>query len=127
MYVWLSLLKKNYSERLRRIKISRAEYVRRQVYSWYIQYKSGSVAFLDLLRWGAQLSFMDWLYLFLIFFDKQSWQRLWQMFCSSKKNKVQNLWLGAMPLENINNIKEFSAWINSRAVFKDRDLQLSKK
>ncbi len=114
MYTWLSLLKANYPEFLNGVKINRASYVRRQVYSWFIQYKSRTISFTDLLRRSARLSFADWAYLLTIFLDKQSWQRLWLMLGGLKKPKIQNLWQGAMPLEDILNIKEFSVWISRR-------------
>jgi hypothetical protein len=116
MYAWLSLLKDNYKEQLINIKISRASYVRRQVYSWYTQYRSKAASLGDLCKWSGQLTFADWLYVFTIFVDKQSWQRLWLMVRGSEKNKVQNVWHGAEPLENISNIKEFAGWITNRAI-----------
>ena len=112
MHQWLFLLKINYAGLLKRIKISRSNYVRRQVYSWYLQYRSAAASRQDLLKWARLLSFADWFYLATIFLDKQSWQRLWLMFRVSKNNKVQNLWPGALPLDNISNIKEFANLIS---------------
>jgi len=114
MYVWLSMLKRDYAEKLARISISRAEYVRRQVYSWYLQYRAHDASLSDLCRWPGKLSFMDWLYLFSIVFDASSWRRLWRMIPGSKKSKVENLWHGAIPLENITDIKEFARWVSER-------------
>lgn len=114
MYMWLTRLKENYKDRLAGITISRAAYVRRQVHAWYLQYRSGTASMGQLVQWARLLSFADWLYLLSSIFDKQSWRRLGLMLRSTKKNKIQYVWQGALPLENISNIKEFAGWVSSR-------------
>lgn len=115
MVAWLSLLKSNYKEYLKDIEISRASYVRRQVYAWYLQYKSGVASFRQIVMWLKMLSFLDWLYLFSIFMEKQSWRRIGLVFRGSKSCKIQSVWKGALPLENISTIKEFADWISRRS------------
>jgi len=115
MHVWLALLKSNYKDRLDGIEISRAGYVRRQVYSWYLQYKFGAISLRDLLIRTRKLSIGDWLGLFSSIVDKASWLRLWRILRFSKSNKMQNLWYGLHPLDNISNIEEFASWISSRS------------
>lgn len=114
MIVWLLLLKSNYKERLRDVSISRSSYVRRQVYSWYIQCRSGAVSFKDLIGRFKMLSLHDWLYLLFVFVEKQSWRCLGSVFKVSKKYRIQSACKGALPLENISTIKEFAHWINRR-------------
>jgi glycosyltransferase involved in cell wall biosynthesis len=116
MYVWLQLLKTNYPELLSAVEISRANYVRRQVYSWYLQYRSRAASGGDIIRWMGKLSFFDWLCVLTIFFDTQSWQRLFLLLAGAKKSKVQSLWQGAILLKDISNIKEFADWINKQNV-----------
>lgn len=115
MHVWLALLKSNYKDRLDGIDISRAGYVRRQVYSWYLQYKFGATSLRDLLIMTRKLSIGDWLGLFSSIVDKASWLRLWRIFRYSKNNKMQNLLYGLHPLDNISNIEEFASWIGTRS------------
>jgi len=122
MYVWLTRLKENYKDRLAGTSISRAAYVKRQALSWYLQYRSGAASAEQLVRWARLLSFADWLYLLSSVFDKQSWQRLLLLLCSSKKNKIQYVWQGALPLENISNIKEFAEWISRRPSLERADV-----
>ncbi len=112
MYVWLSLLKANYPEFLRNVKISRARYVRHQVYSWFIQYRSGALSLADLKMRFRQLGAGDWLCLFFTVFDKKIWKRCLSLRRGRKDTQIQKLWTGALPLMNIFNIKEFSLWIN---------------
>lgn len=114
MYQWLTLLKDNYKDRLAGVKISRAAYVRRQVHAWYLQYRSRAISGKQLLEWARLLSIADWLYLLASVLDKQSWQRLWLLLFSSRKNTIQYVWQGAVPLENISSIKEFAAWVSGR-------------
>ncbi len=115
MVVWLSLLKSNYQDYLKDIEISRAGYVRRQVYSWYLQYKSGAISFRNLVSRLKLLTFIEWFYLFSVFTEKQSWLRLGSVFRSSKSRKIQSVWPEALPLENIATIKEFANWISCRS------------
>jgi glycosyltransferase involved in cell wall biosynthesis len=114
MYVWLSRLKANYKDRLVGVTISRAAYVRRQVHSWYLQYRSGAASLGQLVKCARLLSPADWLYVLSSVFDKQSWQRLGRLLRSSKQNQIQYVWQGALPLENISTIKEFAGWISRR-------------
>ncbi|MBU4220129.1 MAG: glycosyltransferase [Euryarchaeota archaeon] len=120
MHVWLTLLKSNYKNHLDGIEINRAGYVRRQVYSWYLQYKFGTISLRDLLIMTRKLSTGDWLGLFSSIVDKASWLRLWRILRYSKNNKMQNLWYGLHPLDNISNIEEFASWISSQSSVRKR-------
>ncbi|MCK5608111.1 glycosyltransferase family 2 protein [Candidatus Pacearchaeota archaeon] len=115
MHVWLALLKSNYKGRLNGIEISRADYVRRQVYSWYLQYKFGAISLRDLLSRTRKLSMRDWFGLFSSIVDKTSWLRLWRILRYSKNNHMQNIFYGLAPLDNISNIEEFASWISSQS------------
>jgi hypothetical protein len=129
MVAWLTLLKMNFAEQLSKTKISRTCYVRHQVYSWIFQVKSKTASTRDLLGWARLLSLRDWMSLATIIFEKKIWERLFLMLRHSQKSKVENLWRGALPLENIADIKEFSDWICSRqkhkvAVQKSNEAQI---
>ena len=116
MFAWLSLLKKNFLDELKNIRISRASYVRHQVYSWYRQYRDGALPARELFGRLILLSPLDWFHLFTFFTDSRSLQRLSSLFRSSRKNKIQNIWNGARPLENISTIKEFADLISREQV-----------
>jgi glycosyltransferase involved in cell wall biosynthesis len=111
MYVWLNLLKNSYKDKLRGVEINRAGYVRRQVYSWYQQYKAGAAKSGDLMKWFGLLSPGDWWGLFSSVLDKRSWQRISSLFAGKKKNQVKQVFQGATPLKNISNIREFASWV----------------
>ena len=115
MYMWLLLLKANYPQFLEKIKISRCRYVRHQVYAWFRQYRSGVLALRDLIMRFFRLTVFDWFYLLFTIFDKRSWERFFTIFTGGKKAaQIQKLWTGAVPLGNISNINEFSAWIGKQ-------------
>lgn len=111
MYIWLTLLKTKYQEKLRGVKISRSGYVRRQIYVWYQQYKAGVAKPKDILKWFGLLSFGDWCGLFTSFLDKRSWQKFRALVFGHKNNQVNQIFEDAIPLKNISNIKEFAIWI----------------
>lgn len=112
MHMWLCLLKTNYKKRLENVHISRADYVRRQVYSWYIQYKLRSISVKEICSRFCKLSLGDWILLCSSVFDKASWQRLGLTVFTLKNNKVKRFWHQAHQLDNISNIKEFADWIS---------------
>ncbi|MEK6528494.1 MAG: glycosyltransferase family A protein, partial [Nitrospirota bacterium] len=115
MHVWLALLKANYPELLKKVKISRCQYVRHQVYSWLTQYKSGALPLRDLSMRFLQLAISDWFYLSLTIFDKRSWERFLAAFTRGREiAQIQKLWRGAVPLENVSDINEFTRWISKR-------------
>lgn len=121
MHVWLSLIKLNYKDYLKGTKISWPDYVRRQVYSWYFQYKFHTISLRELLVRFRKLSLKDWLALSLSITDKSSWQHLGLVFKSSKSNKLKIIWEGLQPLENIFNIKQFADWISSREILPENE------
>ena len=114
MYIWLELLKIKYHDKLRSIKISRSNYVRRQVYHWYIQYKSKGISSKELKKRLCALSLTDSLGLCLFFFDRESWLRFWRMFLPRKSNKIHKGWFGFCPVDNVLNIKDFRAWVGTQ-------------
>ena len=114
------LLKSIYQKKLKGIKINRPGYVRRQVYSWYLQYKAGVAKPKDLLKWFGMLSPMDWCGLLSSIFDKRSWERLALMLQNRGGNAVKNIWSEATPLKEITNIKEFVGWISKRPVIENQ-------
>jgi len=113
MYAWLNLLKTDHNDQLGNIKISRAGYVRRQVYSWYLEYKAGAAKSKDLLRRFGMLSFGDWVGLMASIFDKRSWEQVGSIISSQRDNQVQNVWPRSIPINDISNIREFADWISS--------------
>lgn len=113
-HVGLSLLKTNFQDKLKGVEISRPNYVRRQVYYWYMQYKSGVISFGDLMGMASNLSLMDWARLFLSVMDRESWIRVFRMFKFSGRNDIQKIWYGLCPLDGVLNIKEFRDWVSKK-------------
>lgn len=111
MHVWLGLLKKDYPGQLKGIEISRGHYVRRQVYSWYLQYKARYASSEDLRSWSRLLSFKDWLYVLSFIFEKKSWQRLSRIVVRDKSNEVKDVLDGARQLERVSSIRQFVSWL----------------
>lgn len=115
MYVWLLLLKQNYPELLKDIKIDRAGYVRRQFYAWFMQRKLGAITKGDLLRNLRLLSLPDWVGLAVTAFDKPSWARLLRVLSSgSKKSGAEAQWHSLRPLEGVMDIRQFDQWLARR-------------
>jgi len=115
MYMWLLLLKANYPELLKKVKISRCRYVRHQVYAWFMQYRAGVLPLRDLMMRFLRLNIFDWFYLWFTIFDQRSWERCFAIFTRGRKTaQIQKLWTGAVCLENVSNINEFAGWISKQ-------------
>ena len=115
MHVWLDLLKQNYPELLKNVRIDRAGYVRRQFYAWYMQRKLGAITTGDLVRNLGLLSLPDWLGLAATAFDKDSWARLLRVLSlDSNKSSAEAQWLALLPLDGITDIRQFDYWLAKR-------------
>ena len=111
MHVWLNSLKANYQDRLKDVEISRSNYVRRQVYYWYMQYRFNTISFKELRERFYQLSFGDWIGLFGAIIDWESLMRLLRLIKSRKSSNLQKIMQGLSPLGNVLNIKDFREWV----------------
>jgi len=116
MHVWLRLLKVNYQDYLAGIKISRPDYVRRQVYHWYMQYRLQAITFKEYKRRFSGLSLGDWIGLLVSLFDWQSWKRFLLMIKSRRKSNTQKIMQGLSPLEGILSISDFRDWVGKSQV-----------
>lgn len=115
MYVWLLLLKQNYTELLRDVMIDHAGYVRRQFYAWFMQRKLGAITTGDFMRNLRLLSLSDWVGLAATAFDKPSWARLLRVVSSgSKKSGAEAQWHSLRPLEGVMDIRQFDQWLTRR-------------
>ena len=116
MCVWLDLLRKNHPEHLTNIDISRANYVRHQVYHWVSQFRHGSITLTALRRLFSNLSYIDWMGVISSAWDKKSIQALLSriikpMIKTPKASKLNTFYYGPKVLEEVSNIKDFANWI----------------
>ena len=110
-HVWLMLLKENFKEYLEGVEISRANYVRRQVYFWYCQFKYGSMKLSELVKNFGKLTFIDWLGLISSAWDKKSLKILGALIRLTKGIKVETFYYEPKVLKEVSNIKDFANWI----------------
>ena len=114
MHVWLLLLKNNFPEVLKNVKISRSGYVRRQFYAWIIKLKLGRISISEFIHNLSLLSFLDWIGLIFSAIDKASWAHLLRLISFDSKAIVRMQWHSLRPIESISNIHEFSQWLHYR-------------
>lgn len=113
MTVWLRLLLSEYPELLPHVSISRADYVRRQVYAWYLEARLGFIKRRDLLARLKLLRAGDWVGLLSTVADRHSWSRAVR-FYRHRRDRVQVRWSGLRPLSGVNGIADFAQWVTSR-------------
>lgn len=114
MHVWLNLLKQNYSELLQGVAVDRAGYVRRQVYSWFLQLRLGTLTVREFLHNFSLLSPSDWGGLLASIVDRESWKRLWLMLASWDKSDAEAQWRSLQLLDEVADIRQFAQWLTHR-------------
>ena len=115
MYVWLLKIRAAYGAKLGSIAISRADYIRHQVFAWYFQYRIGALGLRAVLNLFRKLSPSDWLWLALSPFDTPSRTRLLTILTRHQADRMQSSWRGLKPLESVSDIKEFAAFVTGLA------------
>ena len=111
MGAWLHDLKAEYPAELKCIKMDWSGYVRRQVYSWLLQYRYGGIDKSELISRFTSLSVKNWGRLFTSAYDAESWRRLGRMFQFGKKSQAESLLVALKPLPEVADIYEFSQWL----------------
>ncbi len=114
MHVWLNLLKQNYSELLQGVAVDRAGYVRRQVYSWFLQLRLGTITVGEFRRNFSLLSPSDFGGLLAAIVDRESWERLWHMLCSWNRSDAETQWRSLHSLNEVVDIRQFAQWLSHR-------------
>ena len=110
MGAWLHDLKAEYPAELKGIKMDWSGYVRRQVYSWLLQYRYGGIDRSELISCFTSLSVKNWCRLFTSAYDAESWRRLGRMLFG-KKSQAESLLVALKPLPEVADIREFSQWL----------------
>ena len=110
MGAWLHDLKAEYPAELKCIKMDWSGYVRRQVYSWLLQYRYGGIDRSELISRFTSLSVKNWGRLFTSAYDAESWRRLGRMLFG-KKSQAESLLVALKPLPEVADIHEFSEWL----------------
>ncbi|MDQ3639908.1 MAG: glycosyltransferase family 2 protein [Actinomycetota bacterium] len=111
MYSWLLLLKRNFPAELQDVEVSRADYVARQLWDWYVQWRFGSLtarAVLDRLR---LLSWQDWTGVLALAPDWEILQKVVRR-GRLRGDRVQHIWYGLKPLPGVRGIADFAEWLH---------------
>jgi len=116
MHAWLGLLKSNYKGELKDVEINRLDYVKRQVYHWYMQYELKEISLGDFRKRLSELSLEDWTRLVGVIIDRESWARLLRIIKSRKNSNIQKILDGISPLDNITTIKDFKNLVVKNAI-----------
>jgi glycosyltransferase involved in cell wall biosynthesis len=114
MHIWLTRLKEAFPDKLSDVHIDRAGYVRRQAYTWLMQYHLHSISAREVAANLASLGLADWLLLSTTILNGESWQRLWKFFVHRTRSAAEQQWSELKPLESIDNITGFATWLTLR-------------
>ena len=109
MHRWLTMAFLEYKEHLPEIEVSRRDYVARQIWAWYSEYRRGIVGGQELAKRLRLLGPRDYLGLTRLAFDRdflnQAWRRL------RKRRRTDLIWPGLRPLPGVETIAAFQDFI----------------
>lgn len=114
-YETLQVLKDAFPEELVTVSIDRSEYVWQQAYSWYVQYRLGSLDLSELAARLRLLSGADLASLCRLFASRFSPGALKKHASVSSGSASDALWPGMQPLPEVEDIAGFGRWISGRA------------
>ena len=110
-YACLLELKRDYAEEFRDVEIDRAQYVFNQVYSWYFQWRIGSLRGRAVASRMRALPARDWAAFARGLAPNLSLARLRRNVRIDRERLVPRMWPGLEPLPGVNGIEEFARWI----------------
>ena len=111
MYTWLLMLKENYPEELREIEIDKNGYIRRQAYSWLIQYRNKALGMREMVQLFRKLGIRELIGLLSGVFDRDSWRYALRLIRFSNRSNAESQWKGLETLAGVSDIREFSNWL----------------
>lgn len=114
-YKTLLALKRDYGAELSGTEIDRGEYVTQQVYSWYLQWRLGSLAARELALRVRLLGRRDWALLARMLAARVRPAALRRRLAIDRSDPAPQLWPGMRPLPEVADISEFATWIQARS------------
>jgi len=116
MYMWLLLLKREFPEELVGTEVSRAHYVVRQMWAWYVQWRFGSLSGSEVMARLRLLSWRDCARMSRLATDRHLLEALATRVRLDRSDRAQHLWYGLRPLPHVNTIAEFGEWLQQRGI-----------
>jgi glycosyltransferase involved in cell wall biosynthesis len=112
-YVWLLMLKRAFPAELEGVRVSRGDYVARQLYAWYRQARLGRLSRSELRRRIRALEARDLAAVIRAVVDPENARRLGQAVAA--RGRAEQLWPGLRPLPGVQNVGQFIGWLGSGA------------
>jgi len=107
-YIWLLMLKQTFPAELEGVEVNRGDYVSRQLYAWYRQFRLGRLSRPELGRRIRALGARDIAAVVRAVGDPENGRRLGQAIVA--RGRAQQLWPGLLPLPGVQDIGQFVAW-----------------
>jgi hypothetical protein len=120
MYAWLVLLDEVYPDELHEFRISRGDYVARQVWSWLVDLRLGRISNAEIISRLGLIRLVDlWEMARLVGsgdFWKVASRRLSRLVGSRAGATVSLQWAGLRPIDHAQTISEFARLVSSGAL-----------
>lgn len=111
MHVWLERLQQDFSGELKGTVISRRDYVARQLWTWYLQWRFGPLPPSEVIARLRLLSTRDLIDVMRLIADPIIRRQLLQRLRVGQNSRRQHIWPRLQPLPNITSIAGFSEWL----------------
>ena len=107
-HITLQRLKRDYPRNLEGVDISRSDYVYRQLYSWYLFGRLGTISKREIVRRLRLLSIADWMRFTHDMANRFSLEMLHQHFKVNDSNAIASVWTDMKPAAEHRTIGEFA-------------------
>lgn len=114
-YRFLQCLLEDYGPELEPCEISRSNYVYRQGYAWYLDFRLHKIDRRELLRRMRMLSAGDW-----VGFARELARRFGPTMIRNharvdQRSEIASVWANMRPIPHVTTIGEFAAWVSARS------------
>ncbi len=113
-YLFLERLLQDYGPELHPTAISRSNYVYRQSYAWYLDFRLGNIDGRELRRRMRMLSARDWLGFLRELGSRFGPTMIRNHARVDERSEIASVWSNMRPLPQTRTIAEFAAWASAR-------------
>lgn len=113
MYCWLLLLQEDFPQ-ADALRISRGDYVVRQLWDWIRAWRMGNMSLGVLIGRVTRLSPGDWLRIVRLTGDREILTAAWTRLSLPRSDRPDHFWLGLQPTPaSVRTMPDFAAWVTS--------------
>lgn len=115
-HAWLDQLLEAFPDELEGIAVSRRDYVGRQLWAWFQQWRDGELPSREALRRLRLLDGADVASLVTSAADPHLMRKAWSRLPRHRVERAAHVWEGLHPIPEVSSIEEFARWLDRRGI-----------